>query len=537
MYEEEESMEVSGGEMSPEVARLLQATTLNSPNDNRHRNTSLHNYSFDVSWSTWNKPPSPQRNPIRTAQLLSPARFSPSPARSSHWKQLNMKQEPPAPTVKVSQVPFKQPLGDITNINSPFSPNKTTDSYEFNKNWNKPKQTLFSTLKSNKDMDTLNDDGSVFESADIAFEDITVNSANNKSEFTEDIAVEDVVETSEDEAYETSKSYKSRKNGNIRKERTPPKSKKRPQKNSAGLFMWMFVIGGVLGLGTYVFIQVNFCSEFSINVKDLTKTLHANVFGQHMAVKSVLESVDTFVNQVNNDNSQRTLVLSFHGWTGVGKNYISKFIAEAFHNSRIFWYLVPLHFIDEDFGNHEINAKQWIMGNITKCGINVFIIDEMDKASEGLIKGVMNVIEELKSMKLESERDVRPVTLIIFLSNAKASHINQYLINQLEIGHSRKQVTMNEFQLLFSESHYEWYHELYTKDLIDVYIPFLPLEEKHVRQCIARDFELKGVHPSDQMIENVLKEMSFLEMGDKKGKLSMTGCKRVQDKVDLHIDD
>ena len=530
-------MEVSGGEMSPEVARLLQATTLDSPDDFRRRNSSLHNYSFDVSWATWNKPPSPQRNPIRTAQLLSPARFNPAPARSSHWKPLNVKQEPVSATVRVSQVPFKQPLGDITNINSPFSPNKTTDSFEFNNNWIKPKNKLFSTLQSNGDMDKPNDKFSAFESADIAEEDINENNANNILSFTGDIAVDDIVETSEDETEETSRSYESRKNGHIRKERTPPKARKRPQKNSAGLFMWMFVIGGVLGLGTYVFIQVNFCSEFSINVKELTKTLHANVFGQHMAVKSVLESVDMFVSQVNNDNSQRTLVLSFHGWTGVGKNYISKFIAEAFHNSRIFWYLVPLHFIDEDFANHETNAKQWILGNITKCGINVFIIDEMDKAPDGLIKGMMDVVEELKSNKLESERDVRPVTLFIFLSNSKASQINQYLISQLEIGHGRKQVTMNEFQLLFSESQHEWYHELYVKDLIDVYIPFLPLEEKHVRQCIVRDFEIKGVSPSDQMIETVLKEMSFLEMGDKNGKLSMTGCKRVQDKVDLHIDD
>ena len=535
-------MEVSGGEMSPEVARLLQATTLDSPDDFRHRNTSLHNYSFDVSWATWNKPPSPQRNPVRTAQLLSPARFNPSPSRNtpSQWKALNIKLEPAshssAATVKVSQVPFKQPLGDITNINSPFSPNKTTDSYEFNKNWCKPKHKLFSTQKSDLDVDKPNDNFTVFENAIGAQEDISRNNVNGS--IVNNITADEIIETAEEETLETSRLHKSHRNGHLsKKERTPPKARKRPPKNSAGLFMWMFVIGGVLGLGAYVFIQINFCSEFSINVKDLTKTLHANVFGQHMAVKSVLSSVDTFVNQVNNDDSQRTLVLSFHGWTGVGKNYISKFIAEAFHNSRIFWYLVPLHFIHEDFANHKANAKQWILGNVTKCGINVFIIDEMDKASEGLIEGVIDVVEELKSKKQESDRDVRPVTLFIFLSNSKAGQINQYLISQLEIGHDRKKVTTNEFQLLFSESQFEWYHKLYVKDLIDVYVPFLPLEEQHVRQCIVRDFENKGVNPSEQMIENVLKELSFLDMGEKKGKLSMTGCKRVQDKVDLHVDD
>lgn len=33
-----------------------------------------------------------------------------------------------------------------------------------------------------------------------------------------------------------------------------------------------------------------------------------------------------------------------------------------------------------------------------------------------------------------------------------------------------------------------------TDDLIDHYVPFLPLEKKHVAMCVRREFERHGFH-------------------------------------------
>ena len=534
MTDQEESMEVSPEETSPDVARLLRATTLDSPNS---RNKSgIHNFSFDVSWTTWDKPPTPPRNPSRTVQLLSPARCTTSSPKTRAWKTLNIQSESsskhiPA-TVKVSQSPFKRPLGDLTNFNLRLSPYKTTDSYELNHNWNKSGPHSFASQKLYTDECSLGDKISVVENKSFKRTKLYARENSNYSYAKDEYVSATEIHT--EESVETT--LPNKRNVNMEERKSGTNKLKLSEKKPSGLFMWLFVIGGVVGLGTYLVMQINICSEFSIDVKALNTKLYDNVFGQHIAVTSVLSALKTFVDSIKDANSEKTLVLSFHGWTGVGKNYISKFISEAFLNSRVWWYLVPLHFINEDYENHQTNARQWVLGNVTKCGINVFIIDEMDKASDYLMKGIKDAVETLKLSKSEFEgSDILPaVSLIIFLSNSKASQINQYFISQVELGRERKDVTANEFQLIFSESNFEWYHELYSKDLIDIFVPFLPLEEHHVRQCVIRDFSNKGINPSEQLVEEVLAELSFVDLGE--SRLSQTGCKRVQDKVDLHIE-
>lgn len=535
MTDQEESMEVSGEETSPDVAKLLRATSLGGP-DSKNK-SSIHNFSFDVSWATWDKPPTPPRNPSRTVQLLSPARFTTSSPKTRAWKTLNIQSESsskhiPA-TVKVSQSPFKRPLGDLTNFDLRLSPFKTTDSYEFNRNWNKSGPDLYAPQKLYIDECSLGDKISAIKNESFKQTKLAARENSNNSYANDEYVSATEIHTEEG----VEPTLPNKRNGHMKKRKSATNKLKVSEKKPSGLFMWLFVIGGVVGLGTYLFMQINFCSEFTIDVKALNTKLYDNVFGQHIAVTSVISALKTFVDSIKDKKSEKTLVLSFHGWTGVGKNYISKFISEAFHNSRIWWYLVPLHFINEDYENHQVNARQWVLGNVTKCGINVFIIDEMDKASDDLMKGIKDAVETLKLSKSEFEgSDIQPaVSLFIFLSNSKASQINQYLISQVELGRERKDITANEFQLIFSESNFEWYHELYVKDLIDIFVPFLPLEEHHVRQCIIRDFSNKGVNPSEMLVEQVRTELSFLDLGE--SRLSLTGCKRVQDKVDLHIED
>ena len=55
---------------------------------------------------------------------------------------------------------------------------------------------------------------------------------------------------------------------------------------------------------------------YSPNLPLLKESLAANVFGQHVVTRLVTKKV-------------RALVMSFHGWTGSGKNFVAKFIAES----------------------------------------------------------------------------------------------------------------------------------------------------------------------------------------------------------------
>lgn len=57
----------------------------------------------------------------------------------------------------------------------------------------------------------------------------------------------------------------------------------------------------------------------------LKTDLENKLFGQHIASRVILKAVSGFM---SNDNPKKPLVLSLHGWTGTGKNFVSQLIAE-----------------------------------------------------------------------------------------------------------------------------------------------------------------------------------------------------------------
>ena len=70
------------------------------------------------------------------------------------------------------------------------------------------------------------------------------------------------------------------------------------------------------------------------------------------------------------------------------------------------------------------------------------------------------------------------------------------------------------------------------KSLIDIYVPFLPLEQKHVRQCVNREITLRGYWPPDHLdlVDQVIADLAFWPSDTQL--YSSTGCKRVSQKVD-----
>lgn len=293
-----------------------------------------------------------------------------------------------------------------------------------------------------------------------------------------------------------------------------------------------------LCIGAYLYLQNEHCAVFDIDIVKLRHKLEDNVFGQHIAVKSVIEALESFEVKVK-ENSKRYLVMSFHGWTGIGKNYVSKFIAEAFYNAKVSWFLVPFHFYDRAVTTNGAKViRTWIEGNITECGVNVVIFDEMDKAEPEHLAAVKLALEKvIHKTNEKDEAKSGPVVVFLFLSNSRSRQINQYLFSQLLVDRERELMRRAEFEEIFSQISSEWYESFKTDGLIDYYVPFLPLAESHVKQCIERDFIKKGRDPSTELIAAVMEELSFFDMGGKNGQMSLTGCKRVDDKVNLHIDD
>ena len=72
------------------------------------------------------------------------------------------------------------------------------------------------------------------------------------------------------------------------------------------------------------------------------------------------------------------------------------------------------------------------------------------------------------------------------------------------------------------------------------YIPFLPLERKHVKQCIKDGLISNGYYKdvneiSDTKVQEIADELSYYPDGIQI--FSTTGCKRVHEKINFIMED
>lgn len=70
---------------------------------------------------------------------------------------------------------------------------------------------------------------------------------------------------------------------------------------------------------------------------------------------------------------------------------------------------------------------------------------------------------------------------------------------------------------------------------MDVFVPFLPLERKHVQQCIRRELEKQGRYFDSNMVSKIADELVYFPPEEEL--YSTSGCKRLEQKIDLHVED
>merc|ERR1712062_294679 len=235
------------------------------------------------------------------------------------------------------------------------------------------------------------------------------------------------------------------------------------------------------------------------NLSLLQTSLEDNLFGQHIAKAVIMSTLSK--RWQGKIHYNKPLVMSFHGWTGGGKNYASKFIAESLfrkglHSRYVRTFISTVHFYHEaKVEEYKENLRKWILGNVTQCPDSIFLFDEVDKLPE-------LVLDSLKP----------------FLDH-------HAIINGVEMNRSTFILLSNTGGGLHKSA-------IIDKSLIDAYVPFLPLEQVHVKQCARRELLHRELEPNDysDLINQVVEELSFWP--DEVRLFSTTGCKRVSQKVD-----
>ncbi|XP_073731611.1 torsin-1A-like [Misgurnus anguillicaudatus] len=306
--------------------------------------------------------------------------------------------------------------------------------------------------------------------------------------------------------------------------------------------IFIAIIG--IGYSRYFYPCENGDNLLPFDSKRLKKDLNENLYGQHIVSEVVLKSVSKFMTDIN---PNKPLVLSFHGTTGVGKNHVAKIIARNIYEkgdqSKHF-----LTFISEHHFPHKAKVdiysaqlKNWIRGNVSSFPRSMFVFDEMDKMNPRLVETIKPFLDYTPHVDGVSYRNA----IFIFLSNAGGNVINKITLDWQREGQKRENLQMNSMEMetqilqnIFNdESSGFWRSSIIDRHLVDHFIPFLPLDLKHVRQCVLAEMVNMNISIAQypDLAERVAREMPFFPPEEKI--FSIKGCKSVRQKLILYFDE
>ncbi|RXN34199.1 torsin-1A-like isoform X2 [Labeo rohita] len=277
----------------------------------------------------------------------------------------------------------------------------------------------------------------------------------------------------------------------------------------------------------------------NFNKTGLKHDLKKKLFGQHIAAKVILKAVTGFM---ESKNPKKPLVLSLHGWTGTGKNFVSQIIAENIYkkgmtSSFVHLFTATSHFPHESHINeYKTQLHKWIRGNVSICPRSMFIFDEMDKMHPELINSIKPYLDFYNNLDGVSYRQ----SIFIFLSNAGGESIVQVALHFWELGRDRREIQLKDIEMALSLSVFNnknsglWHTSLIDKNLVDYFVPFLPLEYRHVIHCGLAEMARKGHFPNKNVVVRMARDLNYFLKGYMRI-FSMQGCKIISSRLDFYI--
>jgi hypothetical protein len=121
----------------------------------------------------------------------------------------------------------------------------------------------------------------------------------------------------------------------------------------------------------------------------LQYNLDNEVYGQHLVNDMIPKLIHK---HLNDNNPKKALVLSFHGWTGGGKNFVSQIVAKSIfrkygesQRSDFVHHLLLSRFHDQNQNEIKNQIQNNVTNGIKKCERPLFIFEEIDELPPGVI--------------------------------------------------------------------------------------------------------------------------------------------------------
>jgi torsin-1 len=176
-----------------------------------------------------------------------------------------------------------------------------------------------------------------------------------------------------------------------------------------------------------------------------------------------------------------------------------------------------------------VHLRDRIKIAVANCERSLFIFDEVDKMPPGVFDTITSLFDHHTAI---GGLDFRK-SIFIFLTNAAGPEIANKLYSlSAKDGMFREETKLNDFEKICELGAYNIKGGLQNSGpieagLIDHYIPFLPLEQRHVEKCIQAEFNRLHIIPSQAQVAEVMSTVTF----DKTGQFAGYGCKRLDKKV------
>ncbi|XP_055020836.1 torsin-3A isoform X1 [Boleophthalmus pectinirostris] len=273
------------------------------------------------------------------------------------------------------------------------------------------------------------------------------------------------------------------------------------------------------------------------NVTGLSKDLQTQLHGQHLAQSVVLKAIQGFI---NNPDSNKPLTLSFHGWSGTGKNFVARMIADNLYRDgvksecvRLF--IAPFHFPHARLvDTYKGQLREAIRDMVLRCPQTLFIFDEAEKLHPGLIDAIKPFMDHYDNVDGVSYRRA----IFLFLSNIGGAAINDVALDFWHSGQNREDIGMEDLEhrlraeTIESEGGFAQ-SELMSGHLIDFYVPFLPLEYRHIKLCARDAFAARGLDADEDTLDEVAKAMLYVPKEERL--FSAQGCKSIPQRINFFL--
>ncbi|KAL7828653.1 hypothetical protein SRHO_G00322870 [Serrasalmus rhombeus] len=306
--------------------------------------------------------------------------------------------------------------------------------------------------------------------------------------------------------------------------------------------IWSWFSQDYVGMMTAWYCSLGQCCDsgdcrITNNLTGLERDLQLKLHGQHLAQSVVLKAIQGFI---NNPESNKPLTLSFHGWSGTGKNFVARMVADNLYRDgvksecvRLF--IAPFHFPHTRLVDvYKGQLREAIRDMVLRCPQTLFIFDEAEKLHPGLIDAIKPYMDHYDNVDGVSYRRA----IFLFLSNIGGAAINEVALDFWHSGQNREDIGMEDLEhRLRSESIDAEggfaQSELMSGHLIDFFVPFLPLEYRHVKLCARDAYAARGVEPDEATLDEVAKAMLYEPKEEKL--FSAKGCKSIPQRINFFL--